>query len=99
MNGIRIVTGDVSDTATRIRSLNAEIYEILQKMKADMNSLNGTWVSEGGEEIRSRFLMFANRFETQKQIIDSYADYLDLAAAQYDSVESVIAGNASSMQS
>ena len=99
MNGIRIVTGDVSDTATRIRSLNAEIYEILQKMKADMNSLNGTWVADGGEEIRSRFLMFANRFETQKQIIDSYADYLDLAAAQYDSVESVIAGNASSMQS
>ena len=43
--------------------------------------------------------MFANRFETQKQIIDSYADYLDLAAAQYDSVESVIAGNASSIQS
>ena len=98
MNGIRIVTGDVSDTATKVRSLNADIYEILQKMKADMNSLNGTWVSEG-EEIRSRFLMFANRFETQKQIIDSYADYLDLAAAQYDSVESVIAGNASSMQS
>ena len=45
MNGIRIVTGDVSDTATKVRSLNADIYEILQKMKADMNSLNGTWVS------------------------------------------------------
>ena len=45
MNGIRIVTGDVSDTAAKVRSLNADIYEILQKMKADMNSLNGTWVS------------------------------------------------------
>ena len=99
MNGIRIVTGDVSDTATKVRSLNADIYEILQKMKADMNSLNGTWVSDGGEEIRNRFHLFANRFETQRQIIDSYADYLDRAAAQYDSVESVIAGNASSMQS
>ena len=99
MNGIRIATSDVSDTAAKIRNLNAGIYDILQKMKADMDSLNGTWVSDGGEEIRNRFHMFATRFETQRQIIDSYADYLDLAAAQYDSVESVIAGNASSMQS
>ena len=99
MNGIRIVTGDVSDTDAKIRNLNAQMYDILQKMKADMDSLQGTWVSDGGEEIRNRFHLFANRFETQRQIIDSYADYLDRAAAQYDSVESVITGNASSMQS
>ena len=37
--------------------------------------------------------------EKLMEIIDSYADYLDLAAAQYESVESVITGNASSMQS
>lgn len=99
MNGIRIATADVSDTAAKIRNLSAGMYEILQKMKSDMDSLNGTWVSDGGEEIRNRFAMFAARFDTQRQIIDSYADYLDRVAAQYDSVESVITGNASSMQS
>ena len=67
-------------------------------MKKEMNLLIGTWISDGGEEIRSRFNMFASRFEKQKEYIDSYARFLDLTVASYDSLESTIAGNASGMQ-
>lgn len=97
MGEIDIQTGNVNDVSTQIRNLNAAIYDLLQKMKNDMNSLQGTWISDGSEEIRSRFNTMANRFETQKQIIDSYAGHLELVAENYDTLESVITGNASSM--
>lgn len=98
MANIRISLAEVSDTASRIRSLNAQMYNDLMEMKKDMDLLNGTWVSDGSQEIRSRFNLFARRFEKQKAVIDSYARFLDLTVQSYDTLESTITGNASGMQ-
>ena len=72
--------------------------EELLQIKNLMNSLDGYWLSDSADEIRSRFNMFAMRFQTQKQTIESYAGFLDLAVESYDSLESSITGNASGMQ-
>ncbi len=98
MSEIRISLAEVAETAAQIRSLNQQMYDDLSAMQKEMNLLDGTWISDGSEEIRSRFSMFASRFPRQKEIIDSYAKYLDLTVSSYDTLESAITGNASGIQ-
>ena len=98
MDQISISLNEVSETASRIRQLNQMMYDALNEMKKEMNLLAGTWISEGSEEIRSRFAMFAGRFDREKTVIDEYARFLELTVSSYDSLESAITGNASGIQ-
>ncbi len=98
MDQISISLNEVSETASRIRQLNQMMYDALSDMKKEMNLLSGTWISEGSEEIRSRFAMFAGRFDRQKTVIDEYARFLELTVSSYDSLESAITGNAAGIQ-
>lgn len=98
MSDIRISLAEVQETANRIRSLNQAMFEELTEMRREMDNTSGSWLSDGGEEIRNRFAMFSNRFETERNAIDSYARFLDLTVESYDNLESAITGNASSMQ-
>ena len=81
MSEIRISLQEVKDTVDKLRTLNEEMLEELTNMEKEMNSLEGTWISDGSEEIRSRFAMFAKRFIDEKEKIDEYARFLDLTVA------------------
>ncbi len=98
MPSIKISLAEVSDAASRIRSLNQQMYESLAEMKKEMNSLAGGWESDGAEEIRRRFNLLSARFEEHKSAIDSYARFLDQTVSSYDTLESTITGNASGIQ-
>lgn len=98
MSEIRISLQEVKDTADKLRTLNEEMLEELTNMEKEMNSLEGTWISDGSEEIRSRFAMFAKRFIDEKEKIDEYARFLDLTVSSYATLESTITSNASGMQ-
>lgn len=98
MNGISISLQEVSDAAAKISSLNQQIYDHLQDMKQQMNALDGTWVSDAGETIRTKFNTASNRFEEQKSVIDAYVRFLELTVSSYDSLETAIQTNASGMQ-
>ncbi len=98
MANIQISLQEVSDTANQLRSLNQMMDDELNEMKHEMNLLDGSWISEGSSEIRNKFNLFANRFEKQKATIDQYARFLDLTVSSYDTLETTIASNASSMQ-
>lgn len=98
MSDICISLDQVSETAEKLRSLNQSMYDELNQMKTDMNLLNSSWVSDGSDEIRTRFNMFANRFETERERIEEYARFLDLTVESYEALESSITSNASGMQ-
>ena len=98
MTGIRISFDEVSETAAKIRRLNESIYDHVQAMQKEMEQLDGTWVSRGSMEIRERFALFARRFEQQREVIESYADFLDMTVLSYDTLETTIHANASQMQ-
>ena len=98
MNNLKISLAEVNECAARIRAANQTMYELLSRMKKEMNDTNISWISEGGETIRARFNQFASRFETQKEIIDSYARFLDLTVSSYDSLETAISSNAETIQ-
>lgn len=96
MDNIKISLNEVANCAQSLRLLNERMYEKLQIIKKDINDLNNTWISDGGETIRNRFNIFANRFEVQKDTIESYSKFLDLTVSSYDLMETSINANASS---
>ena len=98
MTGIRISLDEVSQAAASIRRLNESIYESVSAMRREMEKLDGTWISRGSSEIRERFLLFSKRFEEQKEVIESYADFLDMTVLSYETLETTIQSNASDLQ-
>lgn len=98
MANIQISLQEVQDTANQLRSLNMLMDEELNAMKSEMNRLDSSWISDGSLEIRNKFNLFFSRFEKQKETINQYAKFLDLAVSSYDTLETTITSNASGMQ-
>lgn len=98
MATIHISLKEVQDTANQLRSLNMLMDEELNAMKSEMNRLDSSWISDGSLEIRNKFNLFSSRFEKQKETINQYAKFLDLAVSSYDTLETTITSNASGMQ-
>ncbi|MCI7724725.1 MAG: pore-forming ESAT-6 family protein [Bulleidia sp.] len=98
MATIQISLQEVQDTANQLRSLNMLMDEELNAMKSEMNRLDSSWISDGSLEIRNKFNLFSSRFEKQKETINQYAKFLDLAVSSYDTLETTITSNASGMQ-
>ena len=98
MANIQISLQEVQDTANQLRSLNMLMDEELNAMKSEMNRLESSWISDGSLEIRNKFNLFSSRFEKQKETINQYAKFLDLAVSSYDTLETTITSNASGMQ-
>ena len=98
MANIHISLQEVQDTANQLRSLNMLMDEELNAMKSEMNRLDSSWISDGSLEIRNKFNLFSTRFEKQKETINQYAKFLDLAVSYYDTLETTITSNASGMQ-
>ena len=98
MANIQISLQEVQDTANQLCSLNMLMDEELNAMKSEMNRLDSSWISDGSLEIRNKFNLFSSRFEKQKETINQYAKFLDLAVSSYDTLETTITSNASGMQ-
>lgn len=98
MATIHISLQEVQDTANQLRSLNMLMDEELNAMKSEMDRLDSSWISDGSLEIRNKFNLFSSRFEKQKETINQYAKFLDLAVSSYDTLETTITSNASGMQ-
>ena len=97
MANIQISLQEVQDTANQLRSLNMLMDEELNAMKSEMNRLDSSWISDGSLEIRNKFNLFSSRFEKQKETINQYAKFLDLAVSSYDTLETTITSNASGL--
>lgn len=98
MANIQISLQEVQDAANQLRSLNMLMDEELNAMKSEMNRLDSSWISDGSLEIRNKFNLFSSRFGKQKETINQYAKFLDLAVSSYDTLETTITSNASGMQ-
>ena len=97
MSSINISLNEVNDLSNEIKRINTNILDILNYAKQEMMSLSNDWQSSGSEMIRNRFQYFSNKFIEQKDVIDSYARFLDYTVASYDSLETTITKNASSI--
>ena len=97
MSSINISLNEVNDLSNEIKRINTNILDILNYAKQEMMSLSNDWQSSGSEMIRNRFQYFPNKFIEQKDVIYSYAKFLNYTVASYDSLETTITKNASSI--
>ncbi len=97
MEKLVISLDEVKNIAGELKNLNTQISTKLEDCKKEMNSLNGVWESEGSRTIKERFIYFSKRFLKQAETIDSYARFLDYTVNSYESLESTITQNASTI--
>lgn len=95
MSNLKISLSEVSQIASELRRINANLDDILEYTRNEMKSLNNIWQSDGSEMIRQRYEYFAKKFALEKETIEAYARFLDHIVTSYDSLESTITENAS----
>lgn len=93
-DGIQISTQVLIDTATKVRNINSTLDEKLTNINNKMQSLSSTWNSDAAEEIRIAMQNMRPKFDHYKEVIDSYAKFLDTTAQNYENTETVVHKNA-----
>ncbi|WP_338379167.1 pore-forming ESAT-6 family protein [Enterococcus faecium] len=92
--GIKISLNEVSATASQIRNLNQNLAARLDDMKREMNNLSSTWNSDASNTIRGNFNALQPKFENFREIVESYAKFLDQTVDSYNATETAINNNA-----
>ena len=98
IEGINISLGEVSKTAGTIRTINQALTARLEEIKKEMNALSSTWQSDASNTIRNNFNALAPKFEEYRNVIESYAKFLDVTVTNYNTAETTINNNASSFK-
>jgi uncharacterized protein YukE len=95
MSNINVNVDQVRTLAMKLRNINQQMDDNLNEIRIQVNNLNSVWVSDGGNTLIQKFSYFQNKFIQEREIIDSYAKYLDYASNSYETIEKTIKTNAS----
>ena len=96
MADIKITFEEVKAKATQLRGYNETLTETLITIKNAINSLEAQWSSDTSDTIRAKITAMQPKFDSYKEVIESYAKFLDNTAAQYEATETTLNTNASS---
>lgn len=98
VDGIKISLGEVTKTAGSIKNLNQQLTLKLEDLGKEMNTLQATWQSDSSDTIRNNFNALAPRFQEYREVIESYAKFLEETVNVYNTVETSINSNASAFK-
>lgn len=93
---INISFEEVTAIASKISELNTGLTERLSEIKTAVINLESTWESQASETIRTKMDGMQGRFDEYKEIVDSYADFLNKTVAAYEDAENQLQTYASS---
>lgn len=93
-DSIKISTQVLTDTASKVRSINDTLDEKLAEINKNMNDLESTWKSDAATDIRSAMNALKPRFEEYKAVVESYAKFLVNTAQNYETTEASVQSNA-----
>lgn len=96
MPDIKITFGEVRTKTKQIRSRNDTLTDTLNQIKQIINNLESQWTSDTSDTIRAKITGMQPKFDTYKEVIESYAKFLDNTVAQYEGTESTLNSNATS---
>lgn len=97
-DSIKISTQVLLDTAEEVRGINRTLDGKLAEINTSMNALEATWQSEGADTIRQAMNALKPRFEEYKNVVNSYATFLDNTARNYESTETSVTSHATSFK-
>ena len=96
MPDIKITFQALRDKTQQLRDKNKQLDQILTDTKNAINSLEADWSSDTSITIRDKITGMQPTFDTYREVIESYAKFLDSALAQYESTEATLTTNAAS---
>lgn len=96
MPDISITFEEVRAKAGEIRGYNETLTDTLQQIKKAINDLESTWTSDTSDTIRAKITGMQPKFDSYKEVIESYAKFLDNTVQQYETTENTLNTNASS---
>lgn len=96
MPDIKITFAEVKDKTAQIRKHNEVLTATLQQIKSAINALEADWTSDTSDTIRSKITGMQPKFDSYKEVIESYAKFLDNTVAQYEQTEGTLNSNAAS---
>lgn len=96
MADIKITFEEVRTKTAQIRSYNDILTNTLESIKNAINALEAEWTSDTSDTIRSKITGMQPKFDRYKEIIESYAKFLDNTVAQYEATENTLNSNAAS---
>ena len=96
MPDIKITFQALRDKTQQLRDKNTRLDQILTDTKNAINSLEADWSSDTSITIRDKITGMQPTFDTYREVIESYAKFLDSAIAQYESTEATLNTNAAS---
>lgn len=94
-DGIKVSTQVLRDTAAKVRTLNENMDSKLAEINKEMNNLENYYKSDSGTEIRAAMNGMKKSFAEYKDVINSYAKFLDDTAVKYEETETTNQNNAS----
>lgn len=97
-DSIQISTQTLVDTAKKVRDCNSNMDTKLADCNKTMNDLEATWKSDAATDIRAAMNALKPRFEEYKNVVESYAKFLDNTAQSYETTESAVQTNASAFK-
>jgi WXG100 family type VII secretion target len=94
MSDIKISFEEVKEKADRIRALNDALTQTLHHAKAVIHGLESQWAGDASDVLRAKITAMQPRFDAHRDVIESYARFLESAVSQYAALERTIGGNA-----
>lgn len=95
MPDIKITFSEVKAKAGELRRRNEMLTNTLTDIKSAIGALEAQWTSDASDTIRAKITGMQPKFDTYKEVIESYAKFLDNTVAQYEQVEGTLNSNAS----
>ena len=96
MPDIKITFEEVRGKAQEIRAHNEVLTDTLVSIKGAINALESVWTSDASDTIRSKITGMQPKFDLFRDTVESYAKFLDNAAANYESTENAVNTTAAS---
>ena len=96
MPDIKITFQEVRERTREIRKHNQNLTDILNEIKTAINALESEWTSDTSDTIRSKITGMQPKFDSYREVIESYAKFLDNTVERYEGTESTLQTNAAS---
>lgn len=96
MPDIKITFQEVREKTKKIRNHNDKLTDTLMEIKSIINALEAEWTSDTSDTLRSKITAMQPKFDSYKEVIESYAKFLDNTVERYEGTESTLQTNAAS---
>lgn len=96
MPDVKITFQEVRDKAQQLRGHNTKLSDLLTNIQRTINALEADYSSDTSVTIRDRITGMQPVFDSYREVVESYAAFLDSTAEQFEETENTLNTNAAS---